>query len=594
MTREVRLAIIAALLVALGAIGLDIGLRAAGAALIVIAAILVAAYVAVVVRPAMVPSEGLLQLRLAGRPREYAVTSPIQYLMRRGLFTLHHLRLALEAAATDDSVKAVMVEIAGLEVGHATAQELHDLLARIRNAGKRVIAVIAGDALTPREYLVACGAGEIAANPDVAVMMLGVSAGSLFVKQALDKLEVQAQVLQWKEYKGIAETFTREEMSPALRESLEAMVGDWQQIIVDSVARSRKLDSERARELLNSGFMSAREACENGLIDRLGYAEDVRAEFDPGGEGGKIVSLGHYLRHLDYAGDVGRRARIALIYGIGPVVAGDAPRAGEFLSGEETAREIARAAVDERVRAIVFRVNSPGGSAVGSELVWRAVREARRRNKPVVVSMGDVAGSGGYYVAMGADAIVAEPGTVTGSIGVVYAKFNLSGLLARLGIAFDFAKSAEVSDALSWSRAMSGKELAQLDRTMGELYGNFTAKVAEGRKLAPEQAELLARGRVWSGAAAKAHGLVDSIGGLSRAIEMAREKAKLEPGEPHELAVYPPPHPLMRFTPGMGSPDEAQWVVAALARASGVPESWAPALIDQLGGGGALMLCRFF
>ena len=594
MTREVRLAIIAAVLVALGAIGLDIGMRVPAVALIMIAAIMVAVYVAFVVRPAMIASEGLLHLRLAGRLREYAVTSPIQYLMGRGLLTLHHLRLALEGAMTDPKLKAVMVEIAGLEVGHATAHELHDLMGRVRSAGKRVIAVIAGDGLTPREYLVACGAGEIVANPEVAVMMLGVSAGSVFLKRALDKLEVQAQVLQWKEYKGIAETLTREEMSPALRESVEAIVGDWQRIMVDSVAESRKLDPERARELLNSGFMTAREACEHGLIDRLGYADDVRAEFDPDGEGKKIVSIQHYLRHLDYAGEVGRRARIALIYGIGPVIAGEAPRAGEFLSGEETARAIVRAAVDERVRAIVFRVNSPGGSAVGSELVWRAVREARRRNKPVVVSMGDVAGSGGYYVAMGADAIVAEPGTVTGSIGVVHANFNLSGLLARLGIKLDFAKSAEVSDALSWSRAMSDAELAQLNRMLGELYGNFTAKVAESRKLDPERAEHLARGRIWSGMAAKAHGLIDGIGGLARAIEVAREKAELEPDEPHELVTYPPPHPLMRMTPSLGLTDEAPWAIAALARASGIPESWAPALIKLLSSGGGLLLCRFF
>ncbi|MGD0073069.1 MAG: signal peptide peptidase SppA [Candidatus Binataceae bacterium] len=594
MTREIWLAIIAAVLVALGAIGFDLGMRVTGAAVILIVAMLVAAYVAIVVRPATVPRDGLLHLRLAGSIREYAVTSPLQYLMGRGLFTLHHFRQALEAAASDYQIKAVMVEIAGLEVGYATAHELHDLLARIASAGKRVIAVVAGDSLTPREYLVACGAGEIVANPDVAIMMLGVSAGNLFLKQALDKLEVQAQVLQWKEYKGAAETFTREEMSPALRESVEAMVGEWQDILAGGVARSRKLDPGRARELLNSGFMSAREACEKGLIDRLGYAEDVRDEFDPDGEGAKIVSLPHYIRHLDYEDDVGRRARIALVYGVGPVIAGEAPRAGEFLSGEETAREIARAVVDKRVRAIVFRVNSPGGSAVGSELVWRAVHEAQRKGKPVVVSMGDVAGSGGYYVAMGAEAIVAEPGTVTGSIGVVYTKFNLGNLFARLGVKFEFAKSADVSDALSWSRAMSEAELAQLDRVMGELYGNFTAKVAEGRRLDPERAENLARGRIWSGAAAKTNGLIDNIGGLSQAIELAREKAKFEPDEPHELVTYPPPHPLARFTPSLGSRDEASWAIAALARASGVPESWAPALIDLLNAGGGLLLCRFF
>jgi len=594
MTREIRLAIMAAILVAFGAIGIDVGLRAIGAVLILAAAILIAAYVSMVVRPAMVPRDGLLHLRLSGKLREYAVVSPLQYVMGRGLFTLHHLRMALEAAASDHQVKAVMIEIAGVEAGYATAHELHELLARIAAAGKRVIAVAAGDNLTPREYLIACGAGEIVANPDTAMMMLGVSAGNLFLKQALDKLEVQAQVLQWKEYKGAAETFTRDQMSPALRESVEAVVGDWQQIMVDSVARARKLDPARVSELLNSGFISAREACENGLIDRLGHAEDVRTEFDPDGEGKKIVSLPNYLRHLDYAGDIGRRARIALIYGLGPVIAGESPRAGEFLSGEETAREIARAAVDKRVRAIVFRVNSPGGSAVGSELVWRAVREAQRRGKPVVVSMGDVAGSGGYYVAMGAEAIVAGAGTVTGSIGVVFTKFNLSTLLEQLGIRLDFVKSAEVSDALSWSRAMSEPELAQLNRLMGELYGNFTAKVAEGRKLDPEQAERLARGRIWSGVAAKSNGLVDNIGGLSRAIELARQKAKFESYEPHELVAYPPPHPLMRLTPSLGSRDETPWPVAVLARACGIPQSWAPALIDLLDAGGGLLLCRLF
>ena len=594
MTREVRLAVVAALLVALGAIGIDNGMRAIGIALIAVAVILTAAYVAMVVRPARLPREGLLHLRLAGKLREYAVVSPIQYLMGRELFTLHHLRLALEAAATDWQIKAVMIEIAGLEAGHAMAHELHELLARIVNSGKRVIAVVAGDGLTPREYLVACGAGEIVANPEMALMMLGVSAGNLFLKQALDKLQVQAQVLQWKEYKGAAETFTREEMSAPLRESVEAVVSDWQQIMVDTIARARRLEATRARDLLNIGFMSAREARENGLIDRVGYAEDVRAEFDPDGEGKKIVGLVHYLRHLQYVSDGRRRGRIALVYGTGPVIAGESPRGGEFLSGEETARKITRAAVDKRVRAIVFRVNSPGGSAVGSELVWRAVREAQHRGKPVVVSMGDIAGSGGYYVAMGADGIVAQAGTITGSIGVVYTKFNLGSLLARLGIKIETVKSAEISDALSWTRAMSEAELAQLNRVMAELYGNFTAKVAEGRKLDPEQAERLARGRIWSGLAAKANGLVDSIGGLSRAIELAREKASFEADEPHQLVTYPPPHPLMRMTSNMGAIEETSWTTATLAGACGVPQSWAPALLKLLESNGVLMLSRFF
>ena len=176
-------------------------------------------------------------------------------------------------------------------------------------------------------------------------------------------------------------------------------------------------------------------------------------------------------------------------------------------------------------------MNSPGGSAVGSDLVWRAVREAQKRGKPVVVSMGDVAGSGGYYVAMGADAIVAEPTTITGSIGVVYTKFSLRDLLDYLGIGIDAVKTDEIGDALSMARPLSDAELAQLNSVVGELYGNFTAKVAEGRKLDAAQAEEVARGRVWSGVAAKARGLIDELGGLARAVEIAREKAGLKPDE---------------------------------------------------------------
>ena len=188
------------------------------------------------------------------------------------------------------------------------------------------------------------------------------------------------------------------------------------------------------------------------------------------------------------------------------------------------------AARDPRVRAVVFRVNSPGGSAVGSDLVWRAVTEVQRRGKPVVVSMGDVAGSGGYYVPMAADAIVAQPSTVTGSIGVVYTKFNLADLLERIGINVDYAKSSPIGDALSLTRAMTESELEQLNRVMGEVYCEF---LRQGRGRAASsiaaQTEAVARGRVWSGTAAAGNGLVDELGGMARAVELAREKARLAP-----------------------------------------------------------------
>ncbi|HYL59070.1 MAG TPA: signal peptide peptidase SppA, partial [Candidatus Acidoferrales bacterium] len=349
---------------------------------------------------------------------------------------------------------------------------------------------------------------------------------------------------------------------------------------------------ERARELVAAGFVSASFAVENKLADREGYIEDIRAELDPKSKRKVFVGVGRYWRHATYTRERGRRARIALVHGSGPVISGEAPATGEFISGVATAAQIERAARDEEVKAIVFRVNSPGGSAVGSDLVWRAVREAQGRGKPVVVSMGDVAGSGGYYVAAGADAIVAEAATVTGSIGVVYAKFNVGGLLDNLGVRLDYVKSAAVGDAMSISRAMTDAELAQLNDTIGHLYSKFTAKVAEGRRLSSEQTEAIAKGRIWSGLAAKANGLVDEIGGLGKAVEIARTRAKIADGERHELVSFRAERRWFGVRRGAGE-EVGEWATRAAAGVLGIPQRWAPAMIEMLVRGGAMLLCPF-
>jgi protease IV len=597
ISRAARVAIAAAILTALAAIAFDNAANGLGALALLAGAGLVAAFYTMAVRPARIPRDAVITLRIAGLIREHVPPSLLDQLRGRGQMTLFHLREALGAAAADPDVRAVLVEIASPEIGLATAQELRDLLRAVHGAGKRVVALLTSDSVSVRDYLLACGASEIVANPDAALMMLGVAAGSIFLKGAFEKLRIETQTLQWKEYKGFGEIFSRERMSPALRESLEAIIADWKRVLVDNISASRNLPPGRVSELVGSGFFSVRTACEAGLLDRAGYIEDLRKEFDPKGEDKSFVSLGRYLHHAAWMRERGGRARLALIHGIGPVIAGEPPAAGEFISGEATADEIRRAAKDESVRAIVFRVNSPGGSAVGSDMVWRAVREAQAAGKPVVVSMGDVAGSGGYYVATGADAIVAEPATVTGSIGVVYTKFNLKKLLGGLGISIDLAKSDESSDALSLSRAMTEAELMQLNEVVGELYANFTAKVSEGRKLDAERTEELARGRVWSGTAARARGLVDELGGLKTAIDIAREKAGLAPHEEHELVLYPPPTflstlSLMRRRAGVPLHLPLQMDLAG--RLLGVPGAWAPAMITMLGKSGAYLLCPFF
>jgi len=373
---------------------------------------------------------------------------------------------------------------------------------------------------------------------------------------------------------------------------MEAIVADWQTTLAEKVAASRRLDPRSARRILGEGFLSAEAARQAGLVDRVGYAEDLEAELDPDGKRKRFVGLGRYLRRVGYSR---RRTKscIAVIHGVGPVVAGEPPPAGEFLSGEAIAEEMDRVSRDKTVRAIVFRVNSPGGSAVGSELVWRAMIEARKRGKPVVVSMGDVAGSGGYYVAAAADAIVAEPTTITGSIGVVYTKLSLRDLMAQLGVAIDYAKSDEVSDALSASRAMTESELAQLNKMIGEMYATFTRKVSEGRRLDADLTEQAARGRVWSGTAAKDRGLVDALGGLGRAIEIAREKAGLRPDQPCSLEPFPR-HGVLAGLRLVLMPTQISFGIGLAAEAMGIPQEWAPAMMRLLSRTGALLLCPFF
>jgi protease IV len=593
ISREVRLAIVVAILSAVGAVACAAGDWKTGAAALGVAAAMVAAFWFAVVRPARIPRQAVLVVRLAGPIEEDVTRSPLEQIMRRGALSLDNLRYALESAAADDGVRSIVVEIAGFGAGLATAHEVHRLLRAANAGGRRVIALLRGDSVGLREYLVATGAGEIVANPDTMLTMLGVATGGVFLKQALDKLKIQAQTLQWKEYKGAAETLGRDSISPAVRESMEAIVADWEKILIETVASARKMTPERARELIAAGFVTAKFAVDNHLIDREGYIEDLRAEFDPESKRKVFISLARYRRHAIFTRERGRRARIALVHASGPVILGETPApGGEFVSGVATAAQIDRASRDERVSAIVFRVNSPGGSAVGSDLVWRAVREAQGRGKPVVVSMGDVAGSGGYYVAAGADAIVAEPATITGSIGVVYAKFNLGNLLSELGVHFDYVKSAPVSDALSMTRAMTESELAQLNETIGHLYSAFTAKVAQGRRLSPEQAEAVAKGRIWSGLAAKERGLIDEVGGLSTAVAIARDRAHLAPHQRHLLVTY---RAERRWFDLRSSSVEAAapWAIRAAAGALGIPGRWAPAMLEMLVRGGVMLLCPF-
>jgi len=576
VTRKLRMVVAVLVLIGAGTLLVALGWHDLGGLLILFALAAAAAYLLIVVRPARIAPDSLLRVRLSGALREHAPVPWLERLRGTQSPTLHQLREAFQEVASDARVSAVLIEIASLRCGLASAQELHDLIGGLTAAGKRTIAVLEGDSLSTREYLIAAAAGQVIANPDATLAMVGLSAGGLFFKDALQRLRIDAQALQWKEYKGAAETFSRQEMSAPLRDSITALLGDSERLMVEYVARARRLSPSVARALLTCGFIGAQSACANKLIDQIGYSQDLLSSYDPNDK--RVLTLTRYLRRVRWRQDRGKLPRIGLVFGVGPVLTGDEPLSGEFISAVRTSAELLRAGRDERVKAVVFRVNSPGGAAVGSDLVWRAVKEVRRLGKPVVVSMGDVAGSGGYYVAAGADAIVAQAATITGSIGVVYVKFSLGALLQKLGVAADLVKMAPNGDAMSFTRALDSEELQQLDQVMGELYGNFTAKVAEGRHLTPEQTEAVAKGRIWSGSAALANGLVDALGGLDRAVAIAREKAGLPPSQALELATISVGLGGLKAALMPTAGGAAQGWAGLLTEIVGLPETWLPAL----------------
>jgi protease-4 len=426
-------------------------------------------------------------------------------------------------------------------------------------------------------YYLASAFDRVYLQPTGEVGLTGVALEEPFLRGALDKAGIEPRFAARHEYKTMANTFMERAYTPAHRESSQRLVDSLGEQLAEGIAAARGLAAERVRELIDRGPLLAAEALEAGLVDRLAYRDEVYADVrkEVGGPDGRVQLryVARYNRTHGLAKRLPQPGRghdvVALINGQGPIRLGRSGRGGPLPSqgpamGSDTIGAAFRAAVrDERVRAIVFRVNSPGGSAVASDAIWREVVLAGRAGKPVIVSMGNVAASGGYYVAMAADTIVAQPGTITGSIGVVVGKAVISELLERVGIAMGSVADGEHARMFSATKDFSESEWERVNASLDRIYDDFTAKVAEGRGLSRERVDELARGRVWTGADARANGLVDELGGLDLALDLARKKAGLPADAP--VRGYPHVTPLERLRPAESSEDRT----AASARFDG-------------------------
>ncbi len=463
---------------------------------------------------------------------------------------------AIRAAATDSRIAGIFVtgdlSPAAFGSGFAALREVRHALLEFKASGKPVSAYLTY--ATTKTYYLASVANDLSIDPYGVVMMPGLASEPAFFAGAFEKYGVNVQVTRVGKYKSAVEPFTRREMSPENREEMQKLLGDiWSALLAD-IAPSRGLTAEKIQATVDAeGLIRAGAAKDHGLVDRVAYRDEIYDDLKArtGRKGSrepfKQVPLFDYAKQAadtplpaaktekdSEAADGGRSGRIAVVYAEGEIVDG-AGEDGE-IGGTTFSRELRKLRQDESVKAVVLRVNSPGGSAAASEVIQREVR-LLKKVKPVVISMGSYAASGGYWISAYGDRIFAEPTTVTGSIGVFGIQFDVKKLANDFGVTFDSVKTGRYADALTVSRPKTPDELAVLQRMVDWIYAEFVAKVAEGRGLSPERVEQLAQGRVWSGADALALGLVDELGGLDRAIAWAAEKAGL--AGRYRLVEYP-------------------------------------------------------
>ncbi|MEV4370433.1 signal peptide peptidase SppA [Nonomuraea sp. NPDC049637] len=518
----------------------------------------------------------VLELDLTEGLTEGPPSDPVAAVLSMRKTRLSDVLSGLRRAARDSRVKALVVKLGGNPMGLAMVQELREAVTRFRASGKLTVAYaetfgeFSGGTVP---YYLATAFERVYLQPSGDVGLTGVAMEQRFLKGALTKLGVQVEAGQRHEYKTAVNTFTQDHMTEPHRESMTRIVESVAEQLVHGIAEGRRLDPAKVRELIDRGPFTASEAQETGLVDALAYRDEVYDEVRraTGGEA-HLLFVSRYarsaaVRKLPHPMADG----IALVHGSGQIRSGRSgrsPLGGGGAMGSDTISAALRAARrDEHVKAVVFRVDSPGGSYVASDTVWREVT-LTRRVKPVIVSMGDLAASGGYFVSMGADVIVAQPGTLTGSIGVYGGKPVMTDLLQKIGINTELVADGVNAGMFSTARGFSPEQWDRVNGWLDRIYDDFVGKVAQSRDLTRERVHELARGRVWTGADAHANGLVDELGGLEHALGLARERARLADDAP--VRVYPRLNPLERLRGPESSEDKS----AALARMR--LDAWGP------------------
>jgi protease-4 len=478
-------------------------------------------------------ADNYLYLRLEGEVPEQPPSDFGSFLEKRPA-SLRTLMESLDRAATDPKVRAVVVRVSVLpDSGWGKVQELRDAITRFRKSGKPAYAhlEISGN----KEYYLATACTKIYAVPSALLDVTGLHSEVMFFRNTLDKLGVEAQFEGVGKYKNAPNQFTETGFTEAHREQMEALLDSIYAQYIAAIASARGKTADEVQAIVDAGPYEGRDALQAGLVDELLYEDQIEERLKA-----EKITPGRYVRAASGFGIDGR-PKVALVYAVGDIAPGESqngPLGSEMAGSDTVAGALRDARKDESIKAIVLRVDSPGGSGTASDVIWREVALARR-SKPVVVSMGDVAASGGYYISMSSDAIVAQPATITGSIGVFGGKFSIHGLYDKIGITKEILTRGQHSAMFSEYRPWTDEERDRIRTLMVSFYRDFVGKVAQGRKQSYEDIDAVAQGRVWTGSDALQHGLVDRLGGMDVALAVAKEKAKIGREQEVNLVVLP-------------------------------------------------------
>jgi protease-4 len=569
-------------------IGLAVALSIAG---MVVVAVLVS-------RGPSVPDRATLVVRPGGELVEMVPDDVFGQVLGRDAVTVRGLVDSLRRAARDDRIESVLLLPSTLELPFwAKVQEVRDAVLEFRRSGKTVVAFLeyGGD----REYYLASAADRVFLLPTSPLDLAGVASYEIFLRGALDKIGAVPDFVHVGEYKTAVNQLTETRMTPAHREMSESLNRDMYDQLVRGIAESRKKTEAEVRGLLDQGPFAPRAALSAGLVDDLAYfdqLDDRVPELRDDDRDRRRIEGADYQRSNRRGGG----ARIAVLHASGVISSGRSAFDtvnGAIVGSETMVEQIRRVRDDDSIRAIVLRVDSPGGSSVASDVIWRelAITRDEDPSRPLVASMSDLAASGGYYIAMAAPTIVAQPATLTGSIGIYGGKIALGGTAAKLGVTTETVKSGRNADITSPFATFNPEQRAKLQDYMQEFYDHWVETVAEARGKTPAEIHAVAQGRVWTGRQARDRGLVDALGGLDVAIAMAKEKAGIPEDEDVEVVVYPARRSLFEaLREQFGSPRLDGWsLLTRGADARALAALTAPARLFRRGEPLALMPFAF-